>query len=929
MVINLHTTQSPVSRSERMKINENWQKIIEGLSRLQYQINVLAGGKEVEDLLQRIEDAINNAYTSVAAAIEENNDATQEAINNVNISLEVALEKIATAMHEINTAITNANEATANADQATSNANTAAQMANDKVTEATQMIESLASLKTQLEQIKQQLLAVNKEAEIAITNANNAALETRNAIQDTNTAITNAEVATQNANQAVQDINVVKDDLTQTVKDKITEADTAITNANTATDQAKQAAENVKGWGTATVWSATTQYEKNNIVTNNGSTWQSLTTNINSGPSDSNTDWILLAQRGVDGTGSVSKVAGKSPDVDGNVTLIPSDIGAETPHGAQEKANGIKEWVQAHGLGTDKPELIASPDSLLNKTESGFWNVKNLPGSTVLPNDTEDFHVYVGMKADETSNQMYQTLLAISQKTAKTYTRVITKDGQTKGQIDDSGWIKGGGSEIEGLKINAVPYDLATTEENQKSWNIPENSYVKNNDFIIVFHNGFYLSPTSWNISGDAINGYTLNIPDNPIKEQIENNVRIIIFNNVPIDGTERFSGNLLEDGTVSIKKLGKEVQDAISNAGEKVEIINDLTTGGVGKVLSAEMGKDLKKQADKVTQTVTNLEQIVNQNHEEVTEHLADYVKHPAVATTTLVGNVYQVMLNPAPKEYVNSMGLVLTIDASYANDYYIKVNGLESKVVYTSKIGLAKNAKAGAVLSFRYSATANGGQGAFILQGESEVEIGQQIITPKTTNQAILQGVHDGTGYVAGSSNLIPSNIKSGVNLFGVVGNYEPFALGFGSGAEFKIGSTYNTNLNFLGIPNYFGDVPYGSVGSTSFVSKKTVTADIIFTLNRRKINQIYQASCTFSVKNITKGINKNDSFIFSNGSDKGKADVRNLEFIEGDTYEISISGMNYNNSPDSEGIVTGWEVTQINNVSIFIDPNSLKIR
>ena len=604
MVINLHTTQSPVSRSERMKINENWQRIIEGLSRLQYQINVLAGGKEVEDLLQRIEDAINNAYTSVAAAIEENNDATQEAINNVNISLEEALEKIATAMHEINTAITNANEATTNADQATSNANTAAQIANDKVTEATQMIESLASLKTQLEQIKQQLLAVNKDAEIAITNANNAALETRNAIQDTNTAITNAEVATQNANQAVQDINVVKDDLTQTVNDKITEADTAITNANNATDQAKQAAENVKGWSTATVWNATTQYEKNNIVTNNGSTWQSLTTNINSVPSESNTDWILLAQRGVDGTGSVSKVASKSPDVDGNVSLIPADIGAETPHGAQEKANGIKEWVQAHGLGTDKPGLIDSPDSLLNKTKSGFWNVKNLPGSTVLPNDTEDFHVYVGMKADETSNKMYQTLLAISQKSAKTYTRVITKDGQTKGQIDDSGWIEGGGSGSEGLKISAVPYDLTTTEENQKSWNLPENSYVKNNDFIIVFHNGFYLSPTSWNISGDAINGYTLNIPDNPIKEQIENNVRIIIFNNVPIDGTERFSGNLLEDGTVSIKKLGKEVQDAISNAGEKVEIINDLTTSGADKVLSAEMGVEIKRQIDAIPTT-------------------------------------------------------------------------------------------------------------------------------------------------------------------------------------------------------------------------------------------------------------------------------------------------------------------------------------
>ena len=96
------------------------------------------------------------------------------------------------------------------------------------------------------------------------------------------------------------------------------------------------------------------------------------------------------------------------------------------------------------------------------------------------------------MKADETN--IYQTFLAISQETAKTYTRVIEKDGQTKGHKDDSGWIEGGGSGSGvgvGLKFSAETYDLPTTEESQKSWNLPEKSYVKNNDFMIVFHNGF------------------------------------------------------------------------------------------------------------------------------------------------------------------------------------------------------------------------------------------------------------------------------------------------------------------------------------------------------------------------------------------------------------------------------------------------------
>ena len=540
MVINLHTTQSPVSRSERIKINENWQRIIEGLSRLQYQVNILAGGEEVDELIKRINDAIDT---------------------------------VSNALQDTKNAISDANKATADAQEATATANTAVQVVNETVAEATVRLESLEALQAQLEQMKHQLETATTSAETAALNANNA-----------------AQVAT---------------DLAKAINDAITEAIKAAQKANNA-------AQVIDGWGTATAWNANTEYVKNNVTTYNGSTWQSLKTNINSVPSESNTDWILLAQRGVDGNGSVSKVAGKSPGVDGNVPLIPADIGAETLQGAQEKANGIKDWVQAHGIGTDKPGLITSPDSLLNKTESGFWNVENTPGSSILPNDTEDFHVYVGMKTDETSKSIYQTFLAISQETAKTYTRVITKDGQTNAHIDDSGWIEGGGSGSGiggGLKFSAVPYDLPTTEESQKSWNLPEKSYVKNNDFIIVFHNGFYLSPTSWNISGDVFNGYVLTIPENPITAVVDNNVRIIIFKNIPTDGTERFSGNLLEDGTVSIEKLDQDVQDAINNAGTKVEIVNDLTTGGADKVLSAEMGKELNQSIGDIENDITALD--------------------------------------------------------------------------------------------------------------------------------------------------------------------------------------------------------------------------------------------------------------------------------------------------------------------------------
>lgn len=547
MVISLHTTQSPVSRSERMKINENWQRIIEGLSKLQLQINILAGGEEVDELILRINQAI---------------------------------EMVSTALQDTEKVIIEANKATMDAQEASNNANTAVQVVNEAMGEAGQLMENLGALKAELEQMKYKLETLSTEAEAATVNANNA-----------------AQVVT---------------NLTDVINE-------AITVANNATQEANNAAQLIAGWGTASVWNATTEYVKNNITTYNGSTWQSLTTNKNSVPSESNKDWILLAQRGVDGTGSVSMVAGKSPDADGNVPLTSIDIGAETPSGAQEKANKIQEWVQAHGLGTNQPELITLPDSLLNKKESGFWNVENKPGSVSLPNDIEDFHVYVGIKSDDQSDKIYQTFLAISQKTAKTYTRVITNDGQVNNHLDDTGWIEGGeGGTGDGLKLNINTYDLQTTMDNQKSWNIPKESYDKNNDEILVFHNGIYLPPVSWDITGNVSDGYVLTIPENPIAEQINNNVSILILKNVPTTGDEQFSGSLLTDGSVTMNKLSQDVQDKINSASEKVEIVDNLTVGGSNKALSAEMGKNLKAIVD---EKVDKLELDVLET--EVNEHL------------------------------------------------------------------------------------------------------------------------------------------------------------------------------------------------------------------------------------------------------------------------------------------------------------------
>lgn len=146
-----------------------------------------------------------------------------------------------------------------------------------------------------------------------------------------------------------------------------------------------------------------------------------------------------------------------------------------------------------------------------------------------------------------------------------------------------------------------------------------------------------------------------------------------------------------------------------------------------------------------------------------------SDYVRNPGVATTTNVGNAYSVTLTPAPSGYLNGLGIVATFNSDSTGNATLNVNGYGALPIKKADGSYATNLRKDGVYSFRLSS------GAFILQGESEVNIGQQIITPSITSQAILKGVHDGTGYVEGSPNLIASNIKKGVNMFGVMGSLE----------------------------------------------------------------------------------------------------------------------------------------------------------
>lgn len=139
MTILLNNTGNPISRDERNKINENWQRIIDGLTNLQMQIKVLAGGNDVDELIQRLNDAIESANTAVQQAIDANNTATQEAIDANNTALQTALITISRKLEDIEKAISDSQVAT-------SEANDAKQGALDATAQAYVTINNLQSL---------------------------------------------------------------------------------------------------------------------------------------------------------------------------------------------------------------------------------------------------------------------------------------------------------------------------------------------------------------------------------------------------------------------------------------------------------------------------------------------------------------------------------------------------------------------------------------------------------------------------------------------------------------------------------------------------------------------------------------------------------------------------------------------------------------
>ncbi|MED4699613.1 hypothetical protein P9436_11160 [Lysinibacillus capsici] len=176
MSVYLEEMLSAWNQQERNKVNENWRRIMATFTNLQRQINILAGGEEVDELLQRLNDAVESATIAVQESIDANNTATQDAITANKQALLIALDKIGAALTDVGDAIQAAETATNDAVEAK---DAALQAAGDAQTTISQMQVIISNFRPRGEwnattdYFKNNLAGLNGKTYIALQNNTN------------------------------------------------------------------------------------------------------------------------------------------------------------------------------------------------------------------------------------------------------------------------------------------------------------------------------------------------------------------------------------------------------------------------------------------------------------------------------------------------------------------------------------------------------------------------------------------------------------------------------------------------------------------------------------------------------------------------------------------------------------------------------------
>lgn len=285
-------------------------------------LNTAEVEKAISDAIsaaQAANDAAADVQDAVDAALQAANDANNavQAVNNAVIRVGQALEDAEQAVDAAEIAVNNANTAVSNANAAIASANQATTDAQSATTEATTAAQA----------------------------ANNAAQSANQSATDATNAASNANTATVAANQAASAATTARDEAEQATMDAQSAtssaqsatnlANAATVNAVNAAQRAESAANEIEGWGQAVPYQNATIYNRNNVVTHSGNTYQAKQDGVTSIPPTNpivdNSDWIVIALKGIDGTGAVDTVNGQTGNVVVDYDNLPNKPTAFPP----------------------------------------------------------------------------------------------------------------------------------------------------------------------------------------------------------------------------------------------------------------------------------------------------------------------------------------------------------------------------------------------------------------------------------------------------------------------------------------------------------------------------------------------------------------------------------------------------------------------
>lgn len=216
--------------------------------------------------------------------------------------------------------------------------------------------------------------------------------------------------------------------------------------------------------GTSFIWrgeySPSKTYVVNDTVGYNGSSYICIkNTTIGILPTDTNY-FNLLSQRGIDGSGSIVTINGKSPDLNGNVQIDANEIGAIL---SSEKGvpNGVAR-LNENGQVVDSDNVPVSGAVLSVNGQTGKVNLDIPTKTSDLTNDS-DYETTTG--SQEKADNALQS--------AKDYTMEAI---------------------VQSIKLANYTYVLTATSDNQTEFIIPLETFNPEKDFLQVVQNVIILN---------------------------------------------------------------------------------------------------------------------------------------------------------------------------------------------------------------------------------------------------------------------------------------------------------------------------------------------------------------------------------------------------------------------------------------------------